>query len=900
MKKNYTNRNKIAHHARGNRIVFSLCVLIVFAGLIFVLTRQTAFGVGFRADNLRSGDFSSYNRTFHTIAWYRKKLYGFSTSSPVIDHGVLYIGELYGNALNAYDLVRGTLLWKFKAEDDVPFSPTINQNTVYVTSTDGRLYALDARTGSKKWDFRVDGFSAIATSPLFWKNTVFFGARDSYLYAIDAKTGKQRWRFRTGNYIDSSPILHGDTLFFGDFDGNFYAINAATGKETWRFRTGDRVISSPAEYNGTVYFGSADGNIYALDITKGSLLWNIQTQGSVETTPALFQNMLIGTNRNNTLFAIDTNRKKILWEKQIKTGPYTAVAVKDRIAYVGTTDKQVVAFSITSGEKIWTITADSPVQAAPSIVHNALTFTTYNGYVYVVDRQTGKPFINPVFSVSQNAKSVPAYDIFELTITTDEAPFQYPWKDIGVSAVFTAKHHKMTMKITGFYYDVNTWKLRFTPPVADDWSWSASLTLEPAAVYTRKGHLTAVKPNRQQVGFMQIDPYNEYRFVLSDGSFFHPVGTQTCLTNPEDGSFSLNGLFVDGKSASLDAFLKLFGENGAKFNLYRFGFNNCSFPFWRFSEDERLVEAFPRKEGIWADMVLQAVKRNGFHIWMTILNEGPFAINKPLPKDLSVLNEYLNYISARYGGYVDVWELLNEHSATDEWISYVSAYLKSIDPYKHLITINWERPELSQIDITSPHWYETEPELESDTDTVSQIEKYRWGKPTVFGEQGNQKTNWDEKSGNRMRARLWTSFFNEASLIFWDTSSTKTYYNPQNANIYIGPEERSYTKIFQDFTAGLDPKIRMSASPSLTNGVRSYGLQDADTILGYLFHFSNHSAPIVANIRTPFASFVRPVITWMDPSTGKTLLQEELNPNAIITSPPFIIDIAYKITNKTK
>ena len=67
----------------------------------------------------------------------------------------------------------------------------------------------------------------------------------------------------------------------------------------------------------------------------------------------------------------------------------------------------------------------------------------------------------PVVTVTQNASSVGRYDMYELTLT-NAAIYANPWEDVLISAVFTAPSAK-TYSVGGFYYDVNTWKLRFAP-----------------------------------------------------------------------------------------------------------------------------------------------------------------------------------------------------------------------------------------------------------------------------------------------------------------------------------------------------------------------------------------------------------------------------------------------------
>ncbi|GAH58412.1 unnamed protein product, partial [marine sediment metagenome] len=52
--------------------------------------------------------------------------------------------------------------------------PVIDDGTVYISSFDNKVYALDAITGKKKWE-TAETEGAIASTPLVYNNTVYFG-----------------------------------------------------------------------------------------------------------------------------------------------------------------------------------------------------------------------------------------------------------------------------------------------------------------------------------------------------------------------------------------------------------------------------------------------------------------------------------------------------------------------------------------------------------------------------------------------------------------------------------------------------------------------------------------------------------------------------------------------------
>ena len=243
-------------------------------------------------------------------------------------------------------------------------------------------------------------------------------------------------------------------------------------------------------------------------------------------------------------------------------------------------------------------------------------------------------------------------------------------------------------------------------------------------------------------------------------------------------------------------------------NLFRWSVDNCSYKLWN-----TIAEAgnsYLAPEGQAGDTLVRTLRQYNMRAYMTFFgNAAPFSSN-PTTAQLNAVKRYVKYIVDRYGAYVDFWELMNETTASATWYDQVAQYLRSIDPYQHPISTSWEQPTQARIEINSPHWYQTEPQTEIDLYPAWKFADWKSaGKPVIVGEQGNATCNWDATSGERMRIRAWSSFFNEGSLIFWNTGYSKNFCaNP--ANIYLGPEERGYLKTLQAFTNGFSTKAAMT------------------------------------------------------------------------------------------
>ena len=494
---------------------------------------------------------------------------------------------------------------------------------------------------------------------------------------------------------------------------------------------------------------------------------------------------------------------------------------------------------------------------------------------------------------------VPRYGIFEETFDWNSAGCHNPWQQVHVTITLTPPT-KQRITVGGFYYGPNTWKARFAPDEIGKWSWQAVLT-DGAQTARFAGTFQVVKSDWP--GFVRQNPNNKFRWVFDDGSPFYPLGIGDCMQDlDKSGSpidnWGLDGDFRpptpdEGRLVDIDTYWKAYSEAGV--NLFRWSVDNCAFGLYRSIEPGGNV--YLRDEGIAGDELVQKLRQYGARTYMVIFGfEPPFPQNTTR-EQFDAINHYVKYVVDRYGAYVDFWELMNEATVSDDWYHEVASYLRSIDPYKHPISTSWEKPELDAIEINSPHWYQKENEFDSDEVTWQKFEQWkRAGKPVIVGEQGNSGQNFDERSGLRMRLRAWTTFFAEGALIFWNNSFAKDY-KAGAANIYLGPEERGYLKVLQDFTRGFDARAQITTlQVSNPNLVRGYALSSPTTYATYLHAYTDHANPttgISVTLESPAAG----TATWIEPATGRVLGSQAIAAGTqVLTVPPFTIDIALKIT----
>jgi len=229
-------------------------------------------------------------------------------ATPVVVDGVLYVSTAW-SMVKAFDVRSGTLLWEFDPEvakakaadaccDVVNRGVAVWNGKVYVGALDGRLIALDGRTGKVVWSVQTTDTSApytITGAPRIVKGKVIIGNGGAeyhvrgYVTAYDAETGRQAWRWWTVPGDPSKP---------------YEQPELARAAKTWRGETYWKIGGGGTVWDGmaydpdldTLYVGTGNGNpwnqgirspgggdnlflasIVALDPNSGAYKWHYQT-----------------------------------------------------------------------------------------------------------------------------------------------------------------------------------------------------------------------------------------------------------------------------------------------------------------------------------------------------------------------------------------------------------------------------------------------------------------------------------------------------------------------------------------------------------------------------------------------------------------------------------------------
>lgn len=278
-------------------------------------------------------------------------------------------------------------LWKFRCEDEVRSTATIDGEIIYIGSYDNNLYALTADEGEFIWKYpSSDG---IATTPNIYRDSIFICSADGYLYSLQKSSGRLNWRFETGGPIYSSPKAEFEHVFFGSDDGYFYAVSTSNGRKVWQTNAHGTVRSTPCVGEDKIYFGTEGGYVFCLDLS-GKVKWQFQAKRSITSSPALAEDMVFVGSMDATIYGIDANSGWALWRFRTRRPVVSSPAVTKDAVLIGSSDGNLYSLDTYSGRQMWLFETDGQINSSPTVSENSVYFGCTDGKIYCLDIKRGK------------------------------------------------------------------------------------------------------------------------------------------------------------------------------------------------------------------------------------------------------------------------------------------------------------------------------------------------------------------------------------------------------------------------------------------------------------------------------------------------------------------------------
>ncbi len=373
----------------------------------------------FRGDAAHTGVYAGAGvAAFGGLQW-RVQTNGPVRGSPTVAGGIVYVGSGDGSVY-AIDETSGAVRWRRSVGSAISSTPAVADGLVFVSGYDGSIVALRATSGEVAWTYRTGapvplkwGYESGETwisSPVLAGGLVVVGARDGKVHALEPRTGAAKWTYDAGARVYSSPAAAGGTVFVGGQDGVLHAIDLASGRSKWRFSTNGATLkssdfgfdrttiqSSPSVADGVVYVGARDGWIYAVDAATGVQRWNYDHEVSwINTSIAVSDGMLFdGSSDAHFIQALDSRTGAERWRAKSVGIVWGSPAVDRERVYIGEGNGTIHALDKATGREAWHYRVGQRVMSSPVLHDGRLFVGSDDGAVYAING--GSPLRRAVY-----------------------------------------------------------------------------------------------------------------------------------------------------------------------------------------------------------------------------------------------------------------------------------------------------------------------------------------------------------------------------------------------------------------------------------------------------------------------------------------------------------------------
>ena len=237
----------------------------------------------------RGRELFAMDRKTGEIRWRVKGVRG-GRGAPAVAEGAVYVAD---RGIRAFDAATGRERWHTVTGSRYLVSPTYGDGVLYTGDGDGNVFAVDARTGSMRWQLPASEQRkppGEIEEPLTVADGVVYVAANLSLLALDAGEGDVLWRVEDTDLVKTAPTVYAGIVFYGS-EGLLRALDAETGRPVLELtrRAGGETKAAPVVADGIVYFTGSDYResdrgrtvVHAFDMAARRFRWRTTVPGTV-------------------------------------------------------------------------------------------------------------------------------------------------------------------------------------------------------------------------------------------------------------------------------------------------------------------------------------------------------------------------------------------------------------------------------------------------------------------------------------------------------------------------------------------------------------------------------------------------------------------------------------------
>lgn len=245
--------------------------------------------------------------------------FDFAANTRGATDGSNYYAGGYDGIYHSIRLQAGVVAWKLASSDEgsgIVAPLEFYSGRVFVANESGRLCATSVGRRPTTPDWIQQLLAPIRAAMHVDDRGIFVPSWDGRIYAFDHATGTKRWEpFICGGVLQT-PIQVGERCIFQYANGDkFYAIDLATGRGLWTMPQGRQVL---AVMDGDAYIRDAGNQLMVVDEMLGTAKATLPMLGVKLFAASAFSPAIYAATTDGRIFCITTEGTRQLMDKDLR------------------------------------------------------------------------------------------------------------------------------------------------------------------------------------------------------------------------------------------------------------------------------------------------------------------------------------------------------------------------------------------------------------------------------------------------------------------------------------------------------------------------------------------------------------------------------------------------------
>lgn len=291
-----------------------------------------------------------------------------------------------------------------KSQERFPYlAPAVGGDRVFAASADGHVVAVTVSNGKQIWRTKTE--TRISAGPFWTEEMLLLGTLDGEVLALSTQDGSVRWRRQMSSEVLATPRADQGIVVVRTLDGRVTGLNLADGSNRWVYESTVpsltlRGTGAPLLENGFAMVGLDNGKVIALRLTDGRLAWEetiavptgrseVERLVDIDGDPAVLAGGLFVTTFQGKTAGFDLRTGRRVWDRTASS--YQSLVASREELYQIDEQSRISALELQTGNPLWTQEALLRRElTAPALLEDRLVVADAEGYVFWLDRETGR------------------------------------------------------------------------------------------------------------------------------------------------------------------------------------------------------------------------------------------------------------------------------------------------------------------------------------------------------------------------------------------------------------------------------------------------------------------------------------------------------------------------------